>query len=204
MHRSAKPRQACRAGTGESQAGGPHDDPVKVTPGPQLRRLKTALGTKDPGPPIIPVPPGPGSGEEEQLPPRSPTTGVPRGRKRPRGPPPPRPRARLRTRREKNSAGTRPGQGDGGGEPTAIFPGATNRQSAAPRPAPRRGQPALARPRRPLGRAGEGMGGEGTRDPGTGGGLRRREEPQEAGGAEKGAIDVARGPITSELGRASG
>lgn len=63
----------------------------------------------------------------------------------------------------------------------------------AQRPTPRRGRPALARPRRPLGKAGEGRAGERTRDPGTGGWLRRREEPQEAEGAEKDTTDVARG-----------
>ncbi|XP_059039431.1 basic salivary proline-rich protein 3-like [Mustela lutreola] len=83
--------------------------------------------------------------------------------------------------------------GEGNQPPSSPPPPRSNRHSVAQRPPPCRGRPALARPRRPLGKAGEGRAGERTRDPGTGGWLRRREEPQEAEGAEKDTTDVARG-----------
>lgn len=158
------PRQACRPGAGESQAGGPHDDPVKMTPGPQLRRLKTALGTKDPGPPIIAVPPGLGSGKNNFLleARRRASPGAGKGREDLPHPAPGRgcAPAERRTRRERVQA-----KATGEGSQPPSSPG---RQTDKARP---RSQP----PSRPTGSrdtakaSGKGWGGDGRgRNPGPG------------------------------------
>lgn len=84
-----------------------------------------------------------------------------------------------------------------------LPPGAQT-DKARPRDQPSAAASLLSRDREGLWeRRGEGRTEEGTPDPGTGGGLRRRAEPQEVRGAEKDAIDAAQGPMTSDLGRAS-
>lgn len=153
---------------------------------------------KAPSPPVFTLCQGLGSREKKL--PLERTTGDPRGAKSTG----PSPQTRLRFYLWEDSGGNRARTDPprSGAKRHLPLAGQTDKAWRLPRASPRRGTPALARPRRPLGNAGEGKAGEGSRDPELGR-QRRREEPQKAGKAGKGRIDAACGPMTSELGRTS-
>lgn len=115
-------------------------------------------GGGSPGRSNLPRCPGRGSRETKQLLPleRTPGDG----------------RTRLRIRRGKSSGGNaarnrRRGRG-GWGANRHLPPAKPTECGPRASPSPRRGAPALARPRRPPGNAGEGKAGGGSRDPGWG------------------------------------
>lgn len=150
-----------------------------------LRRIKGSNGMKDPCPPIFS--PYPSLGESGG------TTSFSRfddrrlqGRGQRRG------LEKPRVRRGENSYGNATSgetdeaavqPGSGGGENDRHLPRRPNRQSTTQLHRP--GPPTLARPRRPLGKAGEGRAREGSQDAGRGAGRGGERSPRKQKGREK-------------------